>query len=534
MTRRVDAFAGDRLPISATKLAASMIDAIKAAAQRIVAAVTTEASNLRELLEARHHEAMRALRIQAHARQRLAIWPAAPAHHLGALSEPAQELIDLVMADMPTQTALLSPEQLDATMGGLAAGFDGKITGDVAGHSTQGRAISTFTVHGGPRTVVVVGGVHANEPLGGITITYLARKLAEHDALRERLGYTWVFIPCIDPDSAALNTWIAREFSRTRDEMRPAFWEQPAMTLPCQHRGDDGLLVDVSPKLAEMLALKNVIDQHRASLAFAVELHNSDKSCYYLMSEAAWRLPPNVLTPLLRDLPQIAPRWGIPVIRNPQEEISAQPLAQPGITSLTAQTSVHGQPLAGYLGPAVPLFQPEVPLFVHPAEWNESPCGRTFAHVLAEDYLPPRRMVRDFLISGFNDIAGEIAPSRHLSMVRSHLSVGGRVDEQAAEVMRSPAARRQATVSEEHSLRDYAWGVTIRRVTSFARRALDAGLGPNPSRRAIAFRAALLEREVTWARRAEDITGWRTPLTHAGATQAASVLVFAEHLGRTA
>ncbi|MEU7555736.1 M14 family zinc carboxypeptidase [Streptomyces sp. NPDC044571] len=78
-----------------------------------------------------------------------------------------------------------------------------------------------------PRSVLVVAGAHANEPVGGATALALVRRLV-HDAAH-RAGCGWHFLLCADPDGAALHR-TPRPYSLLhyhRNFYRPPGPEQP-------------------------------------------------------------------------------------------------------------------------------------------------------------------------------------------------------------------------------------------------------------------------------------------------------------------
>lgn len=74
----------------------------------------------------------------------------------------------------------------------------------VAGHSREGRAI-TYEVHGdGPETIVLIAGIHGDEPAGGPLFDALSRRLQRDAACRD--GRRIVLLARANPDGLANGT----------------------------------------------------------------------------------------------------------------------------------------------------------------------------------------------------------------------------------------------------------------------------------------------------------------------------------------
>ncbi|MFJ4679012.1 M14 family zinc carboxypeptidase [Kitasatospora sp. NPDC088783] len=139
------------------------------------------------------------------------------------------------------------------------------------GTSRRGRALDLLSIGQSGRAVLVVGGPHPNEPVGYATIAFLTDLVVERPELRS--GVSWHFLPCIDPDGAALNSaWTGEEPDlalQHRFFFRPALAEQPEWTFPIAF-GDEVFRFS----LPETDALAAVVDELRP--AVTVSLHNSD------------------------------------------------------------------------------------------------------------------------------------------------------------------------------------------------------------------------------------------------------------------
>jgi hypothetical protein len=106
------------------------------------------------------------------------------------------------------------------------------------GESASGRPIHLLSVGEGPRSALIVGAPHPNEPIGCVTIERLIDTLVANPDLRTTLGYRWHFIKAIDPDGVALNEgWFRRPRTPAtylRNFFRPALRDQPEYSFPLE------------------------------------------------------------------------------------------------------------------------------------------------------------------------------------------------------------------------------------------------------------------------------------------------------------
>jgi hypothetical protein len=72
------------------------------------------------------------------------------------------------------------------------------------GKSTKGETIECLKVGEGNYNALIHGFPNCEEPIGGVLLEYLTRKLAEDERVRKEIDYTWYLIPCSDPDGARL------------------------------------------------------------------------------------------------------------------------------------------------------------------------------------------------------------------------------------------------------------------------------------------------------------------------------------------
>jgi hypothetical protein len=226
--------------------------------------------------------------------------------------------IRALMAEVPDIPRFLTVDELHAAMQGLPEEFPDVAMSRRVGSSTLGEPLHLLSIGDGERNAFVFGCPHPNEPIGAMMVHHLTRLLCERTDLREALGYTWHFIPCIDPDGTRLNEpWFAGPFTITtyaRWFYRPASDEQVEWTFPAAHKR---LYFDQT--LRETQTLMRVIDELQPQLM--VSLHNSGfGGVYYYLSAAesplyevlqripAWEhLPLNLGEPESPAMEQLAP-----------------------------------------------------------------------------------------------------------------------------------------------------------------------------------------------------------------------------------
>jgi len=145
-----------------------------------------------------------------------------------------------VLADVPDYQAFLAVDELKASTYELAAQHPDVVTVLPVGKSRQGDPIEALKVGNGPKTALLFAMPHPNEPIGSMTLEYLAGRLAADGELRESLGYTWYLIKCIDPDGMRLNEgWFKGPFSLenyARDYYRPPMNQQVDWTFPVDYK----------------------------------------------------------------------------------------------------------------------------------------------------------------------------------------------------------------------------------------------------------------------------------------------------------
>ena len=174
------------------------------------------------------------------------------------------------------------------------------------GTSRAGLPLWLLSVGHGSRQALVVGGPHANEPVGGATALRLAERTLADPRLSDGADVTWNLLLCLDPDGARRNEgWLSGPYtlgSYFRNFFRPGFLEQPEW-LP------DGAERAALPETRTLLALQDELRPF-----FQCSLHGVDVGGGFVE--------------LTRDLPGLAPRLahiagrlGIPLELGPYDTL---------------------------------------------------------------------------------------------------------------------------------------------------------------------------------------------------------------------
>jgi len=190
-----------------------------------------------------------------------------------------------ILNDVPDYQVFLTVDELKASTHQLANRHPNTVEILPIGHSRQGDPIEAIKIGHGPREALLFAMPHPNEPIGSMMLEYLSLRLAEDEALRESLGYTWYLIKCVDPDGTRLNEgWFKGPFSienYARHYYRPPSFQQVAWTFPIEYK-----TLRFHDPLPETQALMALIRQVQPD--FMYSLHNSDFGgvYFYIWEEA--------------------------------------------------------------------------------------------------------------------------------------------------------------------------------------------------------------------------------------------------------
>lgn len=383
-------------------------------------------------------------------------------------------VLDLVDA-VPDFPGFPSVDELVDATAEVASEFAGVTRWRRIGSSRLGEPIHALTIGDGPRHALVFGGVHPNEPIGGLTALHLARTLAADAQLRRDLGYTWHVVACIDPDGMRLNEgWFSGQLARPeygRHFYRPAPDEQVEWTFPLAYKE---LYFD--RVIPETLALMRLIDEVRPT--FMCSLHNGELGgVYYYLSHPAPELYP--------ELHAIPGHLGIPLDTG-EPEVPYVPLLAAGIYGDSSVEQHYEYALALGLDPTHGLesgsssgayasryntftLVSELPYWTHPDAGDSTPTTKPYRDVLAVRAAGMRELGE--VLTGVLTAAGPdlVLDTPFLRAMRQFAPHFEQLAEQEATRVELAETDRPATVAEAftgpdlvHCFRMRYGGMTLR------------------------------------------------------------------------
>lgn len=188
------------------------------------------------------------------------------------------------LSRVPDYTEFFTLDELRGRARALVAEFPGVARLETVGASAENRPIELLTVGHGRRPVLLVGVPHPNEPIGTLTIDFLARLLCEDEALRARLDVTLFAVPVADPDGLVLNEgWMKGAFSPLRYALefyRPPHREQVEWSFPVDYK-----TLRFTTPAPETATVMRVMERVRPELFYS--LHNAGFcGVYFYVSHA--------------------------------------------------------------------------------------------------------------------------------------------------------------------------------------------------------------------------------------------------------
>jgi len=212
------------------------------------------------------------------------------------------ELSEDALQDVPDYRDFLTVDELNESSERLTREYPERVTSYQIGISHQGARINALRIGKGKKNALLFAFPHPDEPIGGMTLEYFSRRLAENPGL-DRLGYTWHIVKCIDPDGARLNEgWFRGPFTPMNMALnyyRPPQHQQVEWTFPIKYK----TMVWTRP-LPETKALMRLIRTTRPE--FMYSLHNSGFGGVYFFLSAPCK-------PLYPKLYGLVKREGLPL-----------------------------------------------------------------------------------------------------------------------------------------------------------------------------------------------------------------------------
>lgn len=362
-----------------------------------------------------------------------------------------------LLARVPEYEAFWSLEVLAARLERLCLDHPGLARREIIGESTEGRPITLLTVGHGRRHVLLVGVPHPNEPIGTLTIDFLARLLCEDAALRAALDVTLWAIPVADPDGYVLNEgWFGGAFTPLRyvlEFYRPPHREQVEWSFPVRYR-----TLRFTRPTAEAATVMRAMERVRPELYYA--LHNAGFCgvyCYVSTLPSAFaaafhelvaaqglplhRGEPEV--PYLRELaPAVFALFGI----DETYEFLARTLGEDPAPLIEAGTS--GDDWLKTLCPDAFSLVCEVPYYTSPLLRDESPAGESRREAVLAGLARARELHAD-TARHFAGLVGRAPDHRLTRSVRDYLEKTPWRLEAEARQAAEPAYAREATRAEQ-------------------------------------------------------------------------------------
>jgi hypothetical protein len=420
------------------------------------------------------------------------------------------ELVAAQLATVPELYEFLTVDELAARASLLAEKYPEAISVERVGTSRLGDPIFALRALGGEREALVFAAVHPNEPIGGLTALHLAEQLCD-PRVRERLGYSWTIVPCIDPDGTRLNEgWFKGPFTRShygRNFYRPEPEQQVEWTFPFHYK--DAWFDAVLP---ETLALMRLIDDRRPALMCS--LHNGELGgAYFYLSRAVPELyDPLQEIPVHLGLPLELGEPEVPYVERLEgavfkmirsedrysfaEAAGTDPLARQGGASSASYAERYGTlTLIG-----------ELPYWVDPRAGDTSPAGEAYEAAVKRRAACLRGLAGT-LGEALDAVRGDLVTRspflRATEIFAKSLAQTAAEDEHRAGL---PESRREATVAERHGLEDLVHCFRVR-YGGMALRALDGELAVGNGTPAIRReRARIGELYEDWAAVADAAT----------------------------
>lgn len=280
-------------------------------------------------------------------------------------------------------------DELEASRLLRRVGLDGRARVERLGTSRAGRPIDLITIGDGPRTALIVGAPHPNEPTGCLTIERLLTRLASQEQFPEATGWQWNFIPAIDIDGIAWNeAWFRGP--RTVDRYlqhfyRPPFRLQPEYSFPL-----DVADYRFAGETPESACWRAAIDRLRPHLQCALHGADTGGSFFLLSQESA---------PLAAELVRLPAAFGVN-LNEFGESNAGMTVYQPGVLSFPAVSAFisragaagssprsvwnAGDSSAGYARLRYGTFSMtcEVPLWRDAREGRSGSSGQTMREVI--------------------------------------------------------------------------------------------------------------------------------------------------------
>ncbi|MBR0140106.1 MAG: zinc carboxypeptidase [Firmicutes bacterium] len=182
-----------------------------------------------------------------------------------------KDVFQRVLDSIPDYKVFMTVDEMDESSKKLTEEYPDTVKLLEIGRSRAGHPIYCLKIGDYPRSAILYGCPHPNEPIGAMLLEHLSRSLAEDGEFRDELGYTCYIIKSWDCDATRLNEgWFKGPFTVTnyaKNFFRPASHKQVEWTFPIDYKG-----LHFRDPLPETRALMKLMDEVRPQ--FLYSLHN--------------------------------------------------------------------------------------------------------------------------------------------------------------------------------------------------------------------------------------------------------------------
>jgi hypothetical protein len=192
------------------------------------------------------------------------------------------ELVNQIISEVPAYKDFLTVDELNENSMKLSSQYPKVVKIFEVGESSTGERIYGLKIGEGSTKVLLLGCPHPNEPIGAMSIEYLAKRIAENNVKREKLDCTWYMVKCCDVMGTRLNEgWFKGDFTPRKYALnyyRTPMYKQVEWSFPIEYK----TLKWANPS-PETRALMNLIDNVKPNVI--ASLHNSSfRATYFYIS----------------------------------------------------------------------------------------------------------------------------------------------------------------------------------------------------------------------------------------------------------
>ena len=185
-----------------------------------------------------------------------------------------------ILREVPTYTRFLYVNEIDNLVNLISTMKN--VRKRKIGHTVDDEQLIMLDIGEGPKTALIIGVPHSDEPLGSLVVTYFARYLATHPEANG-FGWRWLFIPILERRGMRLNEgWFNMPESfaaMAKSTFREPTEDQYEWTFPIEY--EDYRWTQSRP---ETIAIKEVLETEKPELLCGLH-HSGFTNAYYYLSK---------------------------------------------------------------------------------------------------------------------------------------------------------------------------------------------------------------------------------------------------------